>query len=336
MTQSRRQFVCASGAAASLFVTAPRVAFGQVGEPYRIFIAFPPGGTSTASMNPMLPYLRKALGAEVELEYKPGAGGDLAAITVARSKPDGRSLLFGHAGPLAINPYLAVQSFYDPLKELVAIAQVVQFPIVLCSHTRHGVKTVDELVALGRKKELIVGSSGNGSIQHLSGELFKRTFGIETLHLPFLGGGPVQEALVKGVLDVLCETGSNVVKHIAEGRLTALAVMGKHRLVVMPDVPTFAELGKPELDVSAWFGLLAPSGTTEAELGQIEAAVLRALSNDDVQAALKAIGGIPAPLNRGEFTSFIASEHKRWGEVIRLGGLNSTGSPTTRGVGTPQ
>ncbi len=305
--------------------------------PFKVLIAFPPGGTSTASMQPLAGPMGARLGAPVELVYKPGAGGDVAAVEAARAVPDGRTLFFGHAGPLAINPHLNVLQAFDPLKDLAAIAQVVQFPIVVCAHSKLGVTDIKSLIALGKTRQLVIGSSGNGSVQHLAGEAFKRAYGLQLLHLPFAGGGPVQEALSRGALDVLCETGSNVVRHIREGRLVGLAVMAKQRLATLPDVPTFAELGEtPPLDVSAWFGLLVPAATPQDVQSRISSTVLSILDEPAVKKALSDIGGLPLPLGPKAFAELIVTEHARWGKFIKDAGLKPTGTDPSTSIGTPR
>jgi tripartite-type tricarboxylate transporter receptor subunit TctC len=322
------------GGAVALLAAVGRVA-AQAG-PFRIIIAFPPGGTSTASTQPMLEPLGAKLGAPVTLVYKPGAGGDVAALEVINAVPDGRTLFFGHAGPLAINPHITVLRVFDPQHALAPLAQVVQFPIVVCAHTKLGVADVGGLVALGKTRQLVIGSSGNGSVQHLAGEAFKRAFGLRTLHLPFAGGGPVQEALTKGALDVLCETGSNVVRHIREGRLVAVAVMSQQRLASLPEVPTFAELGHAGLDVSAWFGLLAPAATPQDMQDKLSAAILAVVNEASVKQALLDIGGLPAPMDQQAFRDFIATEHARWGKFIHDAGLKPTGTDAGASIGTPR
>jgi tripartite-type tricarboxylate transporter receptor subunit TctC len=334
LTPTRRGLLL--GGTAAAFVAATRKAIAQDGAPFRIVIAFPPGGTSTASTQPMLEPLRAKLGAPVTQVYKPGAGGDVAAIEVINSPPDGRTMFFGHAGPLAINPHITVLRAFDPLTALAPLAQVVQFPIVVCAHTKLGISDIKALIALGQTRQLVVGSSGNGSVQHLAGEAFKRKFGLHTLHLPFAGGGPVQEALTKGALDVLCETGSNVVRHIREGRLAALAVMSKQRLATLPDTPTFAELGYDGLEVSAWFGLLVPAATPQPLQDTLATAVLSVLEDATVQKALTDIGGLPAPLAPKPFGEFIAAEHARWGKFIQDAGLKPTGTDAGASIGTPR
>lgn len=330
----RRTVLAAATVFASL--SASRVSAQSDGDPYRVIIAFPPGGTSTASMQPLADILKVKLGAPVELVYRPGAGGDVAAVEAAKAPPDGRTLFFGHAGPLAINPHLAVFTMIDPLKDFAPIAQVVSFPIVVCAHSKLGVTDIRSLVAFARSRQLVIGSSGNGSVQHLAGEAFKRAFSLDTLHLPFAGGGPLQEALEKGALDVLCETGSNVVRHIREGRLKGLAVMAKQRLATLPDVPTFSELGEPELDIAAWFGLLVPAATPVAVQDRLSRAVLEILAEEKAKQALLDIGGLPVALGPVAFQNLIADEYNRWGKFIQEAGLRTSRNDGGLGLGTPR
>ena len=331
---SRRAALGMIGAAAVVPPAQP--AFAQDVEPIKIVIAFPPGGTSTASLLPLRAPLAASLGAPVELEYRPGLGGNVATLHVIQAKPDGRTLLFGHAGPLAINHHILVQTVFDPQRDLIPLAMVVQYPIVICAAAKLNVSTLKELIDLGHRRDLVAGSSGNGSIQHLALETFSRATGTKILHLPFAGGGPLQAAFERGALDVLLETGSNVVKHVQAGTLRALAVMGSERLSTLPAVPTLAEAGIDGLEVAAWFGLLAPAATPEHVSARITAATLAALELPDVRAALAAIGGMASPMGTDAFRRFIADENERWARVITASGLAPLGTSTVRGIGTPR
>jgi len=276
---SRRAALGVLGAAA---VARPaRRASAQEAEPIKIVIAFPPGGTSTASLQPLRAPLAASLGAPIEFDYRPGLGGNVATLHVIQAKPDGRTLLFGHAGPLAINHHILVQTVFDPQRDLVPLAMVVQYPIVICAAAKLNVSTLGELIERAHRNQLVAGSSGNGSIQHLAIETFSRTTGSRLLHIPFAGGGPLQQSFERGVIDVLLETGSNIVKHVQAGTLRPLAVMARERLSTLPEVPTLAEAGIEGLDVSAWFGLLAPtrSGGWARRIRPSPSSVERALSH---------------------------------------------------------
>jgi tripartite-type tricarboxylate transporter receptor subunit TctC len=328
---SRRRLLRALGAATAV---AGASISAYASEPIRIVIAFPPGGTSTNLVKPLEAPLQTVLGSAIERDYKPGAGGNVAALHVVQSKPDGHTLLVGHAGPLAINHHILVQSAFDPLKDLAPLAMLVEFPIVICVASRHGVNTLAQLVALAKQKRLVVGSSGNGSIQHLASEIFSREADIETVHIPFAGGGPLQQAFERGAIDLMLETGSNVIKHVREGAAKALAIMGRERLAVLPDTPTLLETGAHSVDVAAWFGLLAPMATPPEERARLSRAIMDVVMSDAVGEAYRAIGGIPRPLPPAEFARHIAAENERWGKLIQEAGLSRRGSSGT--IGTPQ
>ncbi len=290
-------------------------------QPIQVTIAFPPGGTSTASMKPLIEPMSQALGRPVTLDYKPGAGGNVAALHVARGPADGSVLLFGHAGPLAINHHINSRSFFDPVKDFRPLAVVVRFPIVISVAATTDIRSLDDLNRAARTTELVVGSSGNGSVQHLASELYRHQMGITMLHVPFAGGGPLQQALLRGDLQVLFETGSNSVAHVKAGRLRALAVMWPDRLATLPDVPTLSELGHKGLDVSAWFGLLTPTAVPEATAAQITAAARASLARPEVRQALSDIGGLPGEEGPDEFVALIAAENARWGRIVREAGI---------------
>jgi tripartite-type tricarboxylate transporter receptor subunit TctC len=336
---SRRSALGMLGLGTAAMAAGTQAACAQDGQPFRIVIAFPPGGTSTASLTPLKEPLGAALGGPLEFEYKPGAGGNVAALYVIQSPPDGHTLLFGHAGPLAINHHLLVQTVFDAHRDLRPLAMIVQYPIVICVAAKYQVTTLKEFVDLARRNQLVVGSSGNGSIQHLAYETFSRAHELKMIHIPFAGGGPLQQAFERGALDVLFETGSNIVNHVRAGTLRALAVMGRERLSILPDVPTAAEAGLADLYVSAWFGLLAPVRTPDDVAARITDSTIRALAQPEVRNALNAIGGIPAAMGAQEFRRFIDVENERWGRIIRDPGPRSEQQPgggASRSLGTPQ
>ncbi|MBN9061360.1 MAG: hypothetical protein BGP06_15500 [Rhizobiales bacterium 65-9] len=318
MRPDRRALLGRFGAAAALLASAgPCAALAQDDRPYRIVIAFPPGGTSTATMGPLAGPLGRRLGAPVELDYRPGAGGNVATVHVVRSPPDGRTLLFGHAGPLSINHHINPRNYFDQAKDLAPVALVTRFPLVICVASRLGVKTLAEFIALAKSRELVFGSSGNGSIQHVAGEVFRLNVGFKMLHVPFSGGGPMQEALLRGDLEVVFETGSNIITHVRAGLLTPLAVMAPERLSALPDVPILSELGYPGLYVSAWFGLLAPAATPQPERDKVTEAVFDVFRDEATRSLFEEMGAIPVPLGPSGFAALIDEESDRWQVVVR-------------------
>jgi tripartite-type tricarboxylate transporter receptor subunit TctC len=288
-------------------------------RPLQIVIAFPPGGTSTNANRPVVEKLAGILGQPVELEYKPGAGGNVAAQFVRQGPADGHMLFYGHAGPLAINHHINLRTFFDPARDFRPVTLAVGFPIVIAVPPALGVRTVPELVARARGGQTLhFGSSGNGSVQHLAGELFQRAAGIELLHVPFAGGGPLQKAFLDGDIQVLFETGSNVAAHIREGRMTPLAVLSAERMgAFLPDVPTLAQAGIAGLEAEAWFGYLVTAGTPEDIVRRLDAALRTALADPDVRRALGQIGARVIADGPEAFARHIAAEDARWGRLVR-------------------
>ncbi|MET0605563.1 MAG: tripartite tricarboxylate transporter substrate binding protein [Beijerinckiaceae bacterium] len=289
----------------------------QAQHPYRIVVGFPPGGLSADATTPLVSGLSRRLDAGVEIDYRPGAGGNVAALHVARSEGDGRTLLFGHAGPLSINQHINPRSYFDPVKDLAPIVLIARFPLVICVSSKLGLNNLSEFVDLARSREVVVGSSGNGSIQHLACEIFRQNTGMKFLHVPFAGGGPLQDAFLRGDVEALFETGSNVVKFIIDGKLTPLAVMGHERLAILPDAPPLWELGYPGLDVAAWFGLLAPASTELAVREKMTETVFDVFRDENVRIAYNAMGATAVPIGPSGFAAFIESETDRWRVVVR-------------------
>ncbi len=288
-------------------------------HPIDLIIAFPPGGTSTYSSKPVVDRAAGPLGQPITLDYRPGAGGNVAAVAVKRAAADGYTLFYGHAGPLCINHHINPQTFFDPVKDFAPITLSVGFPLVLAVQPGLGIDTVADFVRLAKsgKTELVFGSSGNGSIQHLAGELFKAQAGIDYLHVPFAGGGPLQKAFLDGTIQVLFETGSNVMAHLQSGKMKALAVMAAQRLPVLPDVPTLTEAGFPGLDVEAWFGFLAPAGTPADMVARLDREFQAALADPKVRAELDAIAARVIGAGPQAFAAHIAAEDARWAKVVK-------------------
>ncbi|WP_342358591.1 tripartite tricarboxylate transporter substrate binding protein [Terrarubrum flagellatum] len=313
---TRRSLLRGLGGASAVLSTVP-AAGAQDPRPYRVVIPFPPGGAGTATMAPLMGPLAERLGAPVELDYRPGAGGNVATLHVVRSDADGHTLLLGHPGPLAINQHINPRSYFDPLKDLAPVAGITRYPLVICIVSRFGVRTLADFIKLARSRELVFGSSGNGSIQHVAGEIFRLNVGFKMLHVPFAGDGPMQEALIRGDIEVLFETGSNIVQHVKSGLLTPLAVMGPERLSMLPDTPILSELGYPGLYVSAWFGLLAPAATPVAVRDAQTAAIFDVFRSSEIQKQFEAMGASPVPVGPSAFAALIEEESDRWSVVVR-------------------
>ena len=263
------------------------------------------------------------LGQPVNLEYKPGAGGNVAANFAISAPADGHTLLFGHAGPLAINHHINKSSFFDPARDLIPINLSVGYPIVITVQPDIPVSSILEFVGMSKKadRELIFGSSGNGSIQHLSGEMFKRHTGLKFLHVPFAGGGPLQKAFLSGQLQVIFETGSNVIENYKAGKMKPLAVMATERLAVLPNVPTLAEAGYPNLLSEAWFGFLTTKSTPQSAIDKLDGAITAALKDPEVREQLTQLGARIINGGQKAFAAYIAEQDKYLGQLVKEVGV---------------
>jgi len=311
----------AAVAVAGFASTAAAQAFPE--KPMRILIAFPPGGTSTTSTQPIAAYMERALGQPVTLEYHPGAGGNVAAMAAIQAPADGHTLFFGHAGPLAINHHINKKSFFDPLTDFKPVTLAVSYPLVVAAQPGLGATDLKSFIAYARTRpmDLVFGSAGNGSFQHLAGEMFAGSAGLRFLHVPFAGGGPLQAAFLKGDVQIVFETGSNVVAHIQSGKMQALAVMSPTRLSALPSVPTVAEAGGPEVIAAAWFGFVVAAGTAPDVVATLDSTIQSALRDPTVMAALHALGARIDALGPAPFARFIAEENVRWKRIVETAGI---------------
>lgn len=323
MREYRRCLTCVLGLLAALAAMVGQAVAAFPDKPITIIIAFPPGGTSTSSTKPIADYMSGVLGVPVNLDYKPGAGGNVASIAAVRAPADGHTLLFGHAGPLAINHHINKDSFFDPFNDLMPVNLSLSYPIVMAVQPSLGVATVQEFVAMARahRQEIVFGSSGNGSVQHLTGEMFKRRAGINYLHVPLAGGGPLQRAFLQGELQVIFETGSNVMPNYAAGKMRPLAVMAAERLSVMPEVPTMAEAGFPDMLSEAWFGFLVPKGTPAEVIARLNEVVSQALKQPEVRTPLLALGTRIVDGGPAMFADYIRAEDRRLGVLVKEVGV---------------
>jgi tripartite-type tricarboxylate transporter receptor subunit TctC len=304
-------------------LTVSALAQGFPSRPMRILIAFPPGGTSTTSTQPIAAYLARTLGQPVTLEYHPGAGGNVAAMAAIQAPADGHTLFFGHAGPLAINHHINKKSFFDPATDFKPVTLAVSYPLVIATQPALGTADLKSFVAYARTRhlDLVFGSAGNGSFQHLAGEMFSGAAGVRFLHVPFAGGGPLQAAFLKGDVQVVFETGSNVVAHVQSGKMRALAVMSPTRLPALPQAPTIAEAGGPEVIAAAWFGFVVSGKTPTEIVERLDTTIQAALGDPAVMATLQAIGARIDALGPAPFARFIAEENVRWKRIVETAGI---------------
>lgn len=296
---------------------------GYPSKPVRLVLPYPPGGGSDTIGRPLAQKMSEGLGQQVVVENRGGAGGNIGMEVVARSAPDGYTIVMALTAQLAVNPSLFRKLPYDPVKDFSPITLLAEGPYLLVVHPSLPVKSVKQLIELARTRpnEIIYASSGNGSGGHLAAELLKSMTGARMVHVPYKGGGPALVALLAGEVQVLFATYASGRPHIESGRIRALAVSTAKRPAAIPDLPTVAEAGVPGYDSGVWYAFLAPAGTPREIIAKLNREIVRALNQADyrkmlVNAAIDPIGSSPEELGR-----FIKSETVKWAKVIKDAGV---------------
>ncbi len=326
--RTRRRLALAAGLATGLPWAWPAAAQGAwPARPIRIVVPFAAGGTTDILARALAPELQRALGQPVVIDNKPGAGGNVGADQVAKSSPDGYTLLMGTVGTQSINPALYPKMPYDAQKDFVPIALMAGVPNVLVFNPAKaqalGVRDVKTLIAYAKANpgKLNMASSGNGTSIHLSGELFKTMTGTYMVHFPYRGSGPALLDLLGGTMDLMFDNLPSALPHIRSGKLLAFAVTSADRSAALPDVPTVAEAGPVRgFEASSWFGLLAPAGTPAEVVTRVHAETAKALASPALKERLQAQGAIPGNLSPAQFATFIADEATKWTKVVKASG----------------
>ena len=293
-------------------------------KPLKMIVPFPPGGTSDIMGRMAGEELARALRQPVVIENIGGAAGNIGAEATTRAAPDGHTLLL-NASSHVINGILYPKLPYDPIRDFTPITQVASYQHMFVVHPAVAAKTVREFIALAKSKpgQLTIGNSGIGTPGHLAAELFKTTAGIDIIHVPYKGSAPATTDLLGGQLTGMFNNPVNTLPYTAAGKMRAIAVTGKQRLAVAPDIPTVAESGFPNFEAGTWFGLFGPANVPAAVVAKIREDVVRSLRLPDVQQKLGAqawdtIGNTPA-----EFAAVIRTEHESWSKVIKAAGIRA-------------
>jgi len=296
-------------------------------KPVRIVVPFPAGGTTDILGRALAPELGRVFGQTFIVDNKPGAGGNLGAAEVARSSPDGHTLLMGTVGTHGINQSLYPKLPYDPVKDFAPITLVAAVPNVLVMNPAKAealkINTVPDLIRYAKANpgKLNMASSGNGTSIHLAGELFKTMTGTYLLHFPYRGSGPALLDLIGGTMDLMFDNLPSSLQHIKAGKLKALAVTSAQRSAALPDVPTVAEAAALKgYEASSWFGLLAPAGTPADVIGRVQQETAKALNTPVLKERLLSQGAIPSGMPSAEFAALINAETKKWAQVVKVSG----------------
>jgi tripartite-type tricarboxylate transporter receptor subunit TctC len=296
-------------------------------KPVRIVVPFAPGGTTDILARAVAPELSRVFGQQFIVENKGGAGGNLGAEAVAKSAPDGYTLLMGTVGTHGINRALYPKLPYDPIKDFAPVTLVASVPNVMVvnaelakTHNINGVKDFIQL-AKSRPGKLNMASSGNGTSIHLAGELFKSQTGTFMTHIPYRGSGPALLDLVGGQIDVMFDNLPSAMQLIKGGKIKALALTSSTRSAALPEAPTIEEAaGLKGFEATSWFGLLAPAGTPPEVVNRIQQEVARALGNPAIAEKMLAQGALPSGNTPAQFAALIDSEHKKWAQVVKVSG----------------
>ena len=317
----------------SLFVAATAIAlplvlpFAAQAQSYpsravRLVVPFPAGGTTDLLARAMAQKLSEALGQQFVVDNRPGAGGNIGADTVAKSAPDGYTLLMGTVGTHAINPGLYPKMPYDHIKDFAPVVLVAGVPNVLVVHPAVPVRSVTELVTLAKDKPGTINfaSSGAGTSIHLSGELFKSLTGAQITHVPYKGSAPALTDLIGGQVQIMFDNLPSALPHIKAGKLRAIAVTSTKRAPALPDLPTIAESGVSGFDASSWFGLLAPAGTPKDVIQRINAEANKALQSPEMKEKLLGQGAEAVGNSPEFFAEYIKAETAKWAKVVKESG----------------
>ena len=296
-------------------------------KPVKIVVPFAPGGTTDILARAMAPELSKAFGQSFIVENRAGAGGNLGSDIVAKSAPDGYTILMGTVGTHGINVALYEKMPFDPVKDFAPITLIAGVPNVMVMNAdkakQLNINHVADFIKVAKASpgKLNMASSGNGTSIHLAGELFKSMSGTYLVHFPYRGSGPALLDLVGGTMDVMFDNLPSALPHIKSGKLKALAVTSSQRSAVLPDVPTVEEAGNLKgYEASSWFGLLAPAGTPPDIVNRLQQESAKAMNNPAVKEKLLSQGAMPSGNTPADFSKMIGFEIKKWAQVVKVSG----------------
>ena len=322
----RRQFLrMASVAAGAGVLTRTGLARAQslAGKQIRMVVPFPAGGPTDIVARPLAQMLGDAVKAVVLVDNRGGAGGSLGADAVAKSAPDGQTLLMATVGTHAINPALYKNLSYDAERDFTAIALVALAPVAVIVHPSQPVTNLADLVDLARHMpgKLNYGSAGVGTPGHLTAEMFKTAAGIDIQHIPYKGSAPAVTDLLGGQIQIMFDPLQSVLSNVVAGKLRAVAISSRARSSVLPETPTIAESGYNNFETTAWWGVFAPAGLPDTLAATLAGEIEAIATSDSFRRQLEPLGVVPTVLSRAAFSKFQHSELTKWAEAVRDGGV---------------
>ncbi len=313
---------------ATLAILAPHgaaAADAYPAKPVRFVVAFPPGGGTDIIARSIAQKLAERIAQQVVVDNRPGAGGNIGTDMVAKSAPDGYTLLMGSAGPLAINASLFGKMPFDPIKDLAPVTLAASTPNVLVVHPALRAATLKELIALAKARpgEINFASSGHGTPAHLAGELFNLMAGVKMVHVPYKGAAPALADLLGGQVQIMFSTMPPALPHVRDGKLRALAVTSAKRSPAAPELPTVDETALPGFEANTWHGVVVPAGTPGAIVARLNREIVAILHLPDVVERFSSQGAEALGSTPEEFAAYIKSETLKWAKVVRDSGAKA-------------
>lgn len=314
---TRRQLLAGATALAISLMGQPALADTYPSKPIKLVVGYTPGGTTDILARAVAHKLSEKLGQPVVVDNRPGAAGGIGAEVVAQSEPDGYTLLMATASSHGINPAVYSKLAYDPVNDFQPVAFIASVPLVLAVNPSLGVKDTAGLIKLVESKptEMDYASSGNGSPGHLAGEMFRHMAGLDVQHIPYKGGAPSLTAVIAGETHFTFGTLPATLPHVKSGKLVALAITTEKRSSALPDVPTVSETLQG-YEVNSWNGVLAPRGTPDAIVAQLNTAISEVMLSDDTKAAFAREGAEPQQMSSSEFGAYINDGLIRWAKIV--------------------
>jgi tripartite-type tricarboxylate transporter receptor subunit TctC len=314
-----------AAAAAALCMAGGVHAQSYPAKPVRLVVPFASGGSSEIVARSVAQKLSENLGQQFIVENKPGGAGNIAMQEVARAEPDGYTLILGHIGTLAVNPFMFKSLPYDVSRDFVPVSLIAKVPSIFVVNANVPVHDLKELAALAKAKpgQVYYGSAGNGSAGHLAFEYLRLVTGIDVVHVPYKGTGPQITDLIGGQTQAASAGTPPLLPHIRSGKVRAIAVGTPQRLAVLPDVATVAEQGYPGFETSQWYGIIAPAKTPNAIVDRLSEEIAKAVRSPEVQARFGPDGTLAVGSTPAEFAAFIKLEQARWSQVVKQAAIKA-------------
>lgn len=292
-------------------------------KPVRLIVPFPAGGGVDFIGRIVGQKLSERLGQQVAIDNRAGANGIVGLEALKAAPPDGYTIAAASAGPLTVNPFIYVKLPYDTLRDFTHIANMVNFPLLLVAHPSLPVKNVKELIALARSSpgQVTYSHPGVGNSGHLAGELFNSLAKVKILAIPYKGTAPAVVAVLSGEAHLTYSSIPTILPHVKSGRVRALGIGNAQRIPSLPDFPTIAEMGLPGYEAYAWGGMIGPANMPQPVVQRLSKEIVDILKQKDVTDRMYAEGTVPTPSGPDEFTAYIKSELKKWGDVVKLAGI---------------